>query len=78
MSINKDKNVSLQITFPKEDAHQLGVLQYAFEKNGLKVNKSDILLRAFRDYVRILVMSSAKPQKAKIKKENKESKKDDK
>ena len=75
MPINKDKNVSIQITFPKDDAHQLGVLQYAFEKNGIKVTKSDILLRAFRDYVRILVLSNAKPQKTK--KENKESKKDD-
>lgn len=75
MPINKDKNLSLQITFPKEDAHQLGVLQYAFEKNGIKVTKSDILLRAFRDYVRILVLSNSKPQRTK--KENKESKKDD-
>lgn len=75
MPINKEKNVSLQITFPKEDAQQLGVLQYAFEKNGIKVSKSDILLRAFRDYVRILVLSNSKPQRTK--KENKESKKDD-
>ena len=70
MPINKDKNLSLQITFPKEDAHQLGVLQYAFEKNGIKVTKSDILLRAFRDYVRILVLSNSKPQRTK--KENRE------
>ena len=75
MPINKNKNVSIQITFPKEDAHQLTQLQNAFEKNGIKVRKSDILLRAFRDYVRILVLSNAKPQKTK--KENKENKKDD-
>ena len=75
MPINKQKNVSLQITFPKEDAQQLTVLQNAFEKNGIKVRKSDILLRAFRDYVRILIMSTSKPKTTT--KENKENKKDD-
>ena len=61
MAINKEKNVTIQVTFPKEDASQLEALRLAFENNGIKVSKSDILVRAFRDYLRILVMTSAHP-----------------
>lgn len=63
MAINKEKNVTIAVTFPKKDAEQLEVLKNAFNKNGIKVSKSDILLRALRDYIRILVMSQAKPMK---------------
>lgn len=59
--INKEKNVTIQVTFPKEDAEQLETLKKSFNNNGIKVSKSDILVRAFRDYLRILVMTSAKP-----------------
>lgn len=59
MAINKKKNVMIQVTFPKKDAEQLDVLQKAFVNNGIKLTKSDILLRAFRDYLRILVMANS-------------------
>ena len=62
MAINKNKNVMIQVTFPKKDAEQLDVLQKAFANNGVDVTKSQILLRAFRDYLRILVMASAQPK----------------
>lgn len=62
MAINKEKNSLIQITFPKEDAEQLETLKKAFNENGIKVSKSDILLRAFRDYLRILIMSTAQPK----------------
>ena len=42
-------------------------MQKAFENNGVKVTKSDILLRAFRDYLRILVLTSAQPKQEKHK-----------
>ena len=62
MAINKDKNVTIQVTFPKEDAEQLETLKKAFNNNGIKVSKSDILVRALRDYIRILVLTSAQPK----------------
>lgn len=55
MAINKEKNVGLQITFPKEDAEHLETLKIAFNEKGVKCTKSDILLQAFRDYVGTLV-----------------------
>ncbi len=63
MAINKKKNVMIQVTFPKKDAEQLDVLQKAFVNNGIKLTKSDILLRAFRDYLRILVMANSQTKK---------------
>lgn len=56
--INKEKNVLIQVTFPKEDANNLEVLKNALNKNVIKVSKSDILLRAFRDYLHILLLNS--------------------
>lgn len=63
MAINKKKNVMIQVTFPKKDAEQLDVMQKAFENNGVKITKSDILLRAFRDYLRIMVMCAQNKEK---------------
>lgn len=70
--INKNRNVLIQVTFPKEDAEQLKTLQKAFENNGIKVSKSDILIRAFRDYLRILVMAGAPNKEQQEAKEDKE------
>ena len=69
--INKEKNVTIQVTFPKEDAEHLEVLKTALNNNGFKVSKSDILVRALRDYIRILVMSQAKSKPMKKAKEDK-------
>ena len=55
MAINKDKNKLLQITFPKEDAEQLQCVVDSFNKEGIKCTKSDILLTAFRGYVKLIV-----------------------
>lgn len=71
MAINKKKNVMIQVTFPKEDAEQLNVMQKAFVNNGIKITKSDILLRAFRDYLKIFVWTSAQIQKHKEKQKEK-------
>ena len=57
MAINKEKNVTLQITFPKEDAEHLQVLKDALEENGIHVSKSQILLKTFQDYLKILCMN---------------------
>ena len=55
MAINKDKNKLLQITFPKEDAEQLQCVVDSFNAEGVKCTKSDILLTAFRGYVKLIV-----------------------
>lgn len=56
--INKKKNVMIQVTFPKEDAEQLETLKNAFNKEGIKVSKSDILVHALREYIKMLVLSA--------------------
>ena len=63
MAINKERNVLIQVTFPKEDAEQLNTLQKAFEQNGIKVTKSVILVQAFRDYLKILVACGTQQDK---------------
>lgn len=55
MAINKDKNKLLQITFPKEDAEQLQCMVDSFNDEGVKCTKSNILLTAFRGYVKLIV-----------------------
>lgn len=77
MAINKEKNVTVQVTFPKEDAEQLEALKQAFQNNGIKVSKSDILVRALRDYIRILVMAGAQPKEQEDKVEEPQKEKTD-
>lgn len=55
MAINKEKNVLVQITMPKEVYEQLEALKKAYENNDIKVSKSDILVRAFKDYLSLLI-----------------------
>ena len=63
--INKEKNVMIQVTFPKEDAEHLTTLQSAFAKDGLKVTKSEILVHALREYIKALVYASKVNEKQK-------------
>ena len=58
MAINKEKNVMIQVTFPKEDAEQLETLKNAFNNEGIKVSKSDILVHALREYIKAIVYCS--------------------
>ena len=48
----------IQVTFPKEDAEQLETLKNAYNKEGIKVSKSDILVHALREYIKLLVLSA--------------------
>lgn len=57
--INKEKNVMIQVTFPKEDAEHLETLKNAFAKEGIKVSKSDILVHALREYISNLILSDS-------------------
>ena len=68
MAINKDKNVNIQITFPKEDAEQLDNLVVAYKKNKVNTTRSEILLVSFRDYLRRLVMIGQSLENKKSKK----------
>ena len=54
MAISK-KNRLLQITLPKKDLEQLETIVKAFNEEGVKVTKSDIMLTALRGYVKLLV-----------------------
>ena len=63
MAINKEKNVNIQITFPKEDADQLDTLIVAYAKNKIRTTRSEVLLVSFREYLRRLVLiGNAKKQ----------------
>ena len=61
--INKDNNIALQITFPKDDAKQLETTRLAFAENGIKVSKSEILVQAFRTYLKLMVMANESNKK---------------
>lgn len=69
MAINKEKNVNLQVTFPKQDAKQLDNLVQAYENNGIKASRSGILVVAFRDYLRKVVMIGNQVEQEKHKNE---------
>ena len=77
MAINKKKNVMIQVTFPKADAEQLETLKNAFNNEGIKVSKSDILLGAFREYIKMLVYCGAQGKKAEDKVEEPQGEKQD-
>lgn len=63
MAINKEKNRGIQITFPKEDFEHLETIVSSFNEEGVKCTKSDILLTAFRGYVKLLVANGLSNKK---------------
>lgn len=73
MAINKDKNVLIQVTFPKEDAEHLQSLKDAYEKEDIKVTKSQILLHSFREYIKLLIMAGTTKEDKEAKKEEKDN-----
>ena len=75
--INKEKNVMIQVTFPKEDAEQLETLKEAFNKEGIKVSKSDILVHALRQYIQTLVICGSVETKHEDKVEEPQGEKQD-
>lgn len=62
MAINKEKNVAVQVTFPKGLAEKLNTVHKSFNENGIKVSKSDILIKAFENYLTMLIMAGSKPK----------------
>ena len=56
MAINKKKKKLIQISIPHEDAEQLETLVQAFNDEGVKVTKSDILVASLRMYIKSLVI----------------------
>ena len=72
--INKEKKVSIQITFPKDDAKNLQTLCEAFNAEGIEVTKSQILLTAFRDYLKIVLAVGLQNDKQKEEEPQKENK----
>ena len=72
--INKEKKVSIQITFPKDDAKNLQSLCESFNAEGIEVTKSQILLTAFRDYLKIVLAVGLQNDKQKEEEPQKENK----
>ena len=54
---DKTKKVGIQITFPIKEAEQLTAVVDAFNKEGIYATKSLVLLNAFRDYIKMLILS---------------------
>lgn len=76
MAINKKKNVLVQITMPKEDFENLKQLDKSFNDHGMKSTKSDILVQAFREYLRRILIAGQNINKQKKAEEPQEEKKD--
>lgn len=74
MAINKKKNKMIQITLPIEDANQLQTIVEAFNEEGIKTTKSEILLVALRQYVKSLVTYSELSKQVKEEEPHKENK----
>ena len=53
--INKELNEKVQITMPKEDVKNLDTLVDAFNNNGRKTTRSEVLTHALREYLRLLL-----------------------
>ena len=62
--INKEKNVMIQITLPKDDAKQLDTLVQSFNKEGILTTRSKVLQKALREYIKMLVACAALNTKA--------------
>lgn len=71
------KNKILQVTIPKKDYEQLEVLVQAFNEEGVRCTKSDIIRTALQSYIKMVVMcgqsSEAKKQKGKPQQEKKDA-----
>ena len=73
MAISKN-NKAVQVTFPKEDYEQLQCVVDSFNEKGVKCTKSDILLTAFRGYVKLLVANGlSKQELEELEKEKKDA-----
>ena len=59
MAINKEKNVNVQITIPKEDFENLKTLVEAFNAEGIKVTKSIVLVQGLRIYIKQIVSTGS-------------------
>lgn len=55
--INKDRNTLVQITIPKEDYDNLVELDKQFKSAGIRSSKSEILVQAFREYLRRIIQA---------------------
>lgn len=74
MAINKDRNVSLQITIPIQDYENLKELNSQFLNSGIRSSKSEILVQAFREYLRRIVAAGQMIEKQKPQEAEKEKK----
>ena len=68
--INTERNVKLQITFPKEDFANLENFLKALHQKGVIVTKSDILLESFRTFLNSLLKISQNNKNTQGEKEN--------
>lgn len=70
MAINKERNVSIQITLSKDDANQLDNLVVAYQKNNIPATRSSVIAHAVNEHIKMLVACSM----AKLKGQEKQSK----
>ena len=70
------KNKSLQVTIPKKEYDQLETIVEAFNEEGVKCSKSDIVLTALQSYIKMLVMCGQANEQTKQEGETPKEKKD--
>ena len=78
MAINKEKNMSIQITLSKEDVNQLDNLVVAYQKNNIPATRSSVIAHAVKEHIKMLVSCAMGKLKAQEKQSRKakEDKKD--
>ena len=69
MSVGK-KSTRFLVTFKNEDLEQLDALVEAFKKNDILCSRSLLLLKAFKEYLKAIIIAGQ------MKKADKEEKKD--
>lgn len=71
MAINKEKNCSLQVTIPKEKMEQLNAIVEAFNEEGVKCSKSNIIIASLDLYIKALVSNGLASENGRTKKKEK-------
>lgn len=73
MAINKEKNCSLQVTISKQQMEQLNAIVDAYNQEGVKCSKSDVIKASLDLYVKALVANGLASEVEEPQKEKKDA-----
>lgn len=73
MAINKEKNCSLQVTITKEEMEQIDAICDAYQKEGIKCTRSDVVKASLDLYIKALVANGLASEVEEPQKEKKDA-----